>query len=48
MGFDAIIKSLMEKSFFDIIFIDRNMPGLDGIQCVEKLKKIDSFKKARA
>lgn len=38
-GTDAI--DLVRKEFFDIIFLDENMPGLSGLQTLNEIKAID-------
>jgi DNA-binding response OmpR family regulator len=38
-GTDAI--ELVRKDFFDIIFLDENMPGLSGLQTLNEIKTID-------
>jgi CheY-like chemotaxis protein len=38
-GSDAI--ELVRKDFFDIIFLDENMPGLSGLQTLSEIKTID-------
>lgn len=38
-GSDAI--ELVRKDFFDIIFLDENMPGLSGLQTLNEIKSID-------
>ncbi|MDP2337409.1 MAG: bifunctional response regulator/alkaline phosphatase family protein [Bacteroidota bacterium] len=38
-GSDAI--ELVRKEFFDIIFLDENMPGLSGLQTLSEIKTID-------
>lgn len=38
-GSDAI--ELVRKDFFDIIFLDENMPGLSGLQTLNEIKTID-------
>jgi DNA-binding response OmpR family regulator len=38
-GSDAI--ELVRKDFFDIIFLDENMPGLSGLQTLNEIKVID-------
>ena len=37
-GIDAI--ELVEKEYFDIIFLDENMPGLSGIETLSRIKTI--------
>ena len=32
--------SLVEKNFFDVILMDINMPGIDGVEAFKKIKKI--------
>ena len=38
-GSDAI--ELVKNAFFDIIFLDENMPGLSGLQTLNEIKTID-------
>jgi CheY-like chemotaxis protein len=38
-GRDAI--DLVRENFFDIVFLDENMPGLSGLQVLQELKTID-------
>jgi len=38
-GTDAI--ELVRRDFFDIIFLDENMPGLSGLQTLNEIKAID-------
>ncbi len=38
-GTDAI--DLVRKEFFDIIFLDENMPGLSGLQTLNEIKTVD-------
>ena len=38
-GTDAI--ELVKTNFFDIIFLDENMPGLSGLQTLSEIKSID-------
>lgn len=38
-GRDAI--DLVKEKFFDIVFLDENMPGLSGLQVLQELKTID-------
>ncbi len=37
-GTDAI--DLVRKSFFDIVFLDENMPGISGLECLTEIKQI--------
>jgi len=37
-GADAI--DLVRKSFFDIVFLDENMPGISGLECLAEIKLI--------
>jgi len=39
-GMDAV--ELIEKEQFDIVFLDENMPGLSGIETLEKIKMINA------
>ncbi|MCB0737352.1 MAG: PglZ domain-containing protein [Bacteroidetes bacterium] len=39
-GYDAI--ELVGKEHFDIVFLDENMPGITGLEALEKIKKINS------
>lgn len=44
-GVQALEKLNDDKSFIpDFIFIDMNMPRMNGIQCLEAIKKIDRLK----
>lgn len=36
-GFDALEK--LEKTFFELLFVDIRMPGMDGIELLEKVKE---------
>jgi len=38
-GSDAV--ELVRKDFFDIIFLDENMPGLSGLQTLNEIKAIE-------
>src|SRR5664279_809351 len=47
-GFDVVIANngtdaieLVKNDFFDIIFLDENMPGLSGLQTLNEIKTID-------
>ena len=31
--------SMMEKHFYDIVFLDVRMPGMDGLQIAEEIRK---------
>lgn len=37
-GNDAL--ELVKSNFFDIIFLDENMPGLSGLETLREIKKI--------
>jgi len=37
-GFEAL--ELIEQQEFDIVFLDENMPGLTGIETLEKIKQL--------
>ena len=38
-GLDAL--EIAQNTFFDIIFLDENMPGLSGLETLSKIKEID-------
>ena len=38
-GLDAL--ELTQKTYFDIIFLDENMPGLSGLETLTKIKEVD-------
>lgn len=38
-GIDAV--DAVKENFFDIIFLDENMPGLSGLETLEKIKRIN-------
>ena len=38
-GLDAL--ELAQKTYFDIIFLDENMPGLSGLETLTKIKEVD-------
>ncbi len=39
-GLEAI--AMMKKEIFDFVFLDVRMPGMDGVQALKELKKINS------
>ncbi|TRX72030.1 bifunctional response regulator/alkaline phosphatase family protein [Carboxylicivirga sp. M1479] len=39
-GYDAL--EMVEKSFYDLIFLDENMPGITGLETLGKLKELRS------
>lgn len=41
-GIDKVKKSVAEKRPFQIAFVDIRMPGIDGVETVEKIWEIDS------
>ena len=42
---DAIEKLKTDKSFIpEIIFVDINMPAMNGVECLTEIKKIDHLK----
>lgn len=44
-GFEAISRLTEEKTFNpDYIFLDLNMPRMDGKECLREIKKIDRLK----
>ena len=38
-GLDAL--EIVQNTYFDIIFLDENMPGLSGLETLTKIKEID-------
>ena len=38
-GLDAL--ELAQNTYFDIIFLDENMPGLSGLETLTKIKEVD-------
>jgi CheY-like chemotaxis protein len=44
-GFEAVTRLTEEKTFNpDYIFLDLNMPRMDGKECLREIKKIDRLK----
>lgn len=39
-GYDAV--EACGKEHFDIIFLDENMPGMNGLEALSKIKEIDN------
>jgi len=39
-GYDAI--EILEDNFFDIVFLDENMPGLTGLETLERIKETNA------
>lgn len=39
-GAEAV--ELVDEHYFDIVFLDENMPGLSGLETLQKIKEIDS------
>lgn len=40
-GADAVTE--VERSFFDVAVLDLKMPGMDGMECMRKVKEIQPF-----
>ena len=38
---------ILEKETFDVILLDVNMPGMNGLQLLERIRNDDRFKKTR-
>ncbi|MDP4586777.1 MAG: response regulator, partial [Flavobacteriales bacterium] len=39
-GAEAV--ELVDEHYFDIVFLDENMPGLSGLETLQKIKELDS------
>jgi len=46
-GEDGIRQLSVSKAVPDVIFLDINMPRMNGIECLQKIKKIEHLRETR-